>query len=376
MTTYDKTIDILYVFNEGRSNKINFTTDFSNEFFYFFKHFEKDGYKTDFIEIQTQFLKREKKFLIIIEKFIRKAFKLPFYGSKLLSEENTNKLRQSKHIVLTNETAIYSTLFFFLKNKKFLNAKTTIFLMGITDSSTNYFYKKFKKTLNKLIFKLHDNLLFLSSNEKNYASKNYLNFKSKMQYFPFIIDQDFWSFKNKEIKKENYILFVGNDNNRDYFFLKTLANFLIDYKFLFISNNIELENFLSPNVSIIKGDWRKGYLTDKQLLKYYLSAKISIIPLKNSNQPSGQSVAMQSMSAGTPVIITETDGFWDPINFRNNEHIFKMKTNELKEWSQKIEDLFQDEIKLEQVSLNAVNVLRKNYNQQNYYEFLKNLIFN
>ena len=312
----------------------------------------------------------------IVEKFIRKTFSLPFYGSKLLSEENINKLGQSKHIVLTNETAIYSTLFYFLKNKKLINAKTTIFLMGITDSSTNYFYKMFKKKLNKLIFKLHDNILFLSSNEKNYASKNYLNFKSKMQYFPFLVDQDFWSFKSKKLKKDDYILFIGNDKNRDYFFLKALANLLKDYRFLFISNNIELENFSSPNVSIIKGDWRKGYLTDKQLLNYYLNAKISIIPLKNSKQPSGQSVAMQSMSAGTPVIITETDGFWDPIIFKNNEHIFKIKTNDLKKWSQKIEDLFQDDLKLEKVSLNAKNVLRKNYDQQKYYEVLKNLIFN
>lgn len=376
MTTFDKTIDILYVFNEGRSQKLNMTSDFSNEFFYYFQHFKKDGYKTDYIEIQTKFLTKEKKFLRIVEKFIRKAFNLPFYGSKLLSEENTNKLRQSKHIVLTNETAIYSTLFYFLKNKKLINAKTTIFLMGITDSSTNYFYKIFKKKLNQLIFKLHDNILFLSSNEKNYASKNYLNFKSKIQYFPFLVDQEFWSFKSKKLIKEEYILFIGNDKNRDYSFLKALANLLKDYKFIFISNNIELKNFSSPNVSIIKGDWRKGYLTDKQLLKYYLKAKISIIPLKNSKQPSGQSVAMQSMSAGTPVIITETDGFWDPVNFKNNEHIFKIKTNDLKEWSQKIEDLFQDDLKLEKVTLDAKNVLRKNYDQQNYYEILKNLIFN
>ena len=38
---------------------------------------------------------------------------------------------------------------------------------------------------------------------------------------------------------------------------------------------------------------------------------MTIIPLKNSIQPSGQSVALQSMACGTPVVITETFGFWD-----------------------------------------------------------------
>ena len=37
-------------------------------------------------------------------------------------------------------------------------------------------------------------------------------------------------------------------------------------------------------------------------------SKITIIPLKNTLQPSGQSVALQSMANGTPVLISKTDG--------------------------------------------------------------------
>ena len=35
------------------------------------------------------------------------------------------------------------------------------------------------------------------------------------------------------------------------------------------------------------------------------------MPLVETLQPSGQSVALQSMSMGLPVLITKTEGFWD-----------------------------------------------------------------
>ena len=49
------------------------------------------------------------------------------------------------------------------------------------------------------------------------------------------------------------------------------------------------------------------------LKEIYDKSFISLIPLKDSLQPSGQSVALQSMSMMVPVIITKTVGFWDTI---------------------------------------------------------------
>ena len=51
----------------------------------------------------------------------------------------------------------------------------------------------------------------------------------------------------------------------------------------------------------------------------YENSKLTIVPLKNSIQPSGQSVSLQSMSMNTPVIITKTDGFWDSKYFRHKK---------------------------------------------------------
>ena len=53
---------------------------------------------------------------------------------------------------------------------------------------------------------------------------------------------------------------------------------------------------------------------------FYEQSNLSIIPLKNSLQPSGQSVALQSMSMEVPVLMTKTDGFWDHSVFDNNKN--------------------------------------------------------
>ena len=76
------------------------------------------------------------------------------------------------------------------------------------------------------------------------------------------------------------------------------------------------------NIKHIKGSWRSGILTDVQILDEYKKADLVIIPLSETTQPSGQSVALQSMSSGTPVLITRTKGFWDEINFINKKIYF------------------------------------------------------
>ena len=64
--------------------------------------------------------------------------------------------------------------------------------------------------------------------------------------------------------------------------------------------NIDLQN-----VKVIPGYWGNESLTDSELKDIYLNSILSIIPLK-STQPSGQSVALQCMSLGIPVLITKT----------------------------------------------------------------------
>ena len=80
-----------------------------------------------------------------------------------------------------------------------------------------------------------------------------------------------------------------------------------DYNFKIITE--KLLDIKYDNVDLISGNWNKQILSDSEIKKFYIESFLTLIPLKNSFQPSGQSVALQSMSVGTPVLITNTNGF-------------------------------------------------------------------
>ena len=69
-----------------------------------------------------------------------------------------------------------------------------------------------------------------------------------------------------------------------------------------------------------------------EIKEFYKKARLTILPIKNTLQPSGQSVALQSISMGVPVIITETMGFWDFTNFKNNKNILFVENNKVETW--------------------------------------------
>ena len=58
------------------------------------------------------------------------------------------------------------------------------------------------------------------------------------------------------------------------------------------------------------------------ILKKFIEDLDCVYSFKNSTQPSGQSVSLQCMSVGVPVLISKTDGFWDYDLFKDNKNIF------------------------------------------------------
>ena len=49
------------------------------------------------------------------------------------------------------------------------------------------------------------------------------------------------------------------------------------------------------------------------------------------------------MSMGTPVIITKTDGFWEPDKFKEDKHIIFAEKNDIITWKRKIDYLLSNE---------------------------------
>jgi glycosyltransferase involved in cell wall biosynthesis len=135
----------------------------------------------------------------------------------------------------------------------------------------------------------------------------------------FGVDEKFWV-PPEDVTERSGILSVGNDGRRDYDTLVKVAGMMPDHEFTILTR------FEAPYHLPGNGRWRcmnspEKYLSLKELLPLYQSSQCVVLPLKESLQPSGQSVAMQAMMCGAPVVITKTQGWWGSNVIRNGKEV-------------------------------------------------------
>ena len=219
-------------------------------------------------------------------------------------------------------------------------------------------------------------MIFLGKGEYKNAESDFPRFKEKFLFIPFCVDNKFWS--KEKIGENNTqrdsILFIGNDGNRDYEKVIEIANSLSELNFNLITNYSFEEKLIPKNVSLIKGSWNENLLTDEEIREYYANALVTILPLHDTYQPSGQSVTLQSMALGTPVIITETEGFWDINNFENKENIVFVENNDIKNWINEIKNLIVNEKLRNNISKNSIDTIEKFYKQEYFNKTLEETI--
>ena len=136
-------------------------------------------------------------------------------------------------------------------------------------------------------------------------------------------------------------MFIGNDSKREFDKVVEISKILKNYNFIFVTSNIK-KNVLGKNVTLINGNWNQGLLSDLEIKDIYNKGLLTVMPLKNTFQPSGQSVTLQSMSMGVPVLISKTKGFWDYSKFKNNKDIFFIENNDPESWALKIKEIIQN----------------------------------
>ena len=367
---------LTFVFVSGRKDLYMNDLIEAREHFYTLPLYDKQKYNINVIEFESDDSKKYN-FLYAIDRIFNKFLSLPFYMHKLTNKKNYKILKKSDHIFLINESTGFSVLPMVraLNLFKKSNAKVHMFVMGLYSKKLKY--KKFKFlqnfVINFLVNSL-DNLFFLGKGELERAKK-IKNNHEKFHFVSFSIDQDFWtSNTSSDLRNKEKIIFVGNDGNRDTKLLLEIAKFFNNFEFIFVSKLESLKNIELDNVKVLGDGWAKEGLNDKELKSLYLDARLTILPLKESSQPSGQSVALQSMSLGTPVLISETEGFWDKDLFRDNKEIFFISDNSLNGWIYKIKDLYDNLELLEKVSINATNLVREKLNLNEFHKTVKTII--
>ena len=360
---------ITYVFISGRKERIlNDKETFAKEFFYGFNYF-KDKYEhvkiVEFKEVRTIFN--------LFYKILNKISDLPFYGNYLINKENYKVLKNTDELVLTNQKTAFSILPLLLLVKIRKNINSNVFIMGLFGKKMKYRIKSiFRDMFIYILILSSKKLIFLGKGEYEFANKKYRKYRNKFELLPFSVDIEFWKPKEKDYDYKE-ILFIGNDGMRDYEFLDILIQNLEEYKFNVVSK-IFISSFHHENIKLYSGSWGSQEYTDSFIHNLYKNASLTILPLKNSLQPSGQSVALQSIASGTPVLISKTEGFWDPDKFIDNENIYFLESNDLKLWTNRIKEILESPDLRQKVRRKGRKTIEANYNLASFHKDIERII--
>jgi glycosyltransferase involved in cell wall biosynthesis len=143
-------------------------------------------------------------------------------------------------------------------------------------------------------------------------------FGVKAKVNPFGVDVDFWT-PGADGVAGDFVLAVGNDARRDYGTLVEAVRGAGER--VKILTNRDLPADLPENVEQVRGSWHRPAVSDEELRDLYRAARVVVVPLEDSIQPAGQSVALQAMACGKTVVMSRTKGLWTGEDFVEGEHL-------------------------------------------------------
>ena len=364
----DLSTKITFLFNSGRKGRVEDNNQFPKEHFYGYFNFKKNFINTKFIE----YVEYEDKFSLIT-KILRKITKFPIYTEKIINRKNKKIINDSDILIFSNQNIYYSAFPYLLLSKK--KKKIVVFFMGyknILNDRENF--NGIQRFFFSFVLRKIDRIVFLSNNELNLFSEEFSEFSNKTSYLPFAVDESFWLRKvNKP--NNNTVLFVGNDENRNYKKTIEIVNSMEDVNFIIVSTKIDKAMLDKNNFQLINSNWKLNEFSDGDLKKVMEKADISIIPVnKESTQPSGQSVALQCLAMEIPVIISSFKGFWDKNLFRHKENIYIIENNDEHSWVKNIKSVLSDEEIKKTISKNGRELIEKNFNLEIFYKNLLEVI--
>lgn len=197
--------------------------------------------------------------------------------------------------------------------------------------------KFFKFRLIKFLINKMDGIVCLSNIQKEYLINNY-DFPEERIFFTLLgVDINFHKYVPDE-KREDFILSAGSDDGRDYKKVLKIAGFYPNLKFIIICGQKNMAGIkkrdIPDNVEIMY------YIPFKKLRPFYQKAKISLIVTYPDSHIqgadcSGQTVLLDSMASGLPVITNKKEYMSDYVE--NNKEIIIIDSNSVKRFKEKID---------------------------------------
>lgn len=157
----------------------------------------------------------------------------------------------------------------------------------------------------------------------------------------FGVDAGFW--RPDASVRRDIVLAIGNDGRRDFRTLIEAADRISAP--IHIVTKLPLPEVLPPNVIHHRGSWHGTEVSDESVRVLFQRARVVVVPLQPSNQPSGQSVTLQAMACGAPVVLTETAGLWSREQMVEGRNVLFVRPHDKKQLAVRVREVIEsDEI--------------------------------
>jgi glycosyltransferase involved in cell wall biosynthesis len=193
--------------------------------------------------------------------------------------------------------------------------------------------------------------------------------KEKLSYIPYGVDADYFKMKKSS---EDYIVSVGRDRGRDYETLLAVAE-KCDHSFVIVAsrNGVLPERNFPSNVEV------RYDRPLSEIRELYRHARLAVVPSKDQALPegsdcSGQTVILDALSAGLPVIATERS--WIRDYFVPGVDLEVVKPADSNELSKEIETLWNDPERRQLLAQHGMEKVCLHYTTKQFAHAVLNLI--
>jgi glycosyltransferase involved in cell wall biosynthesis len=210
-------------------------------------------------------------------------------------------------------------------------------IVGIQCGVLNFEHGKWKRQVSReLLLRMHT--LLFGEAELEPMKKFFDLPEDVISVNLFGVDANFW--RPDPATSRDIVLSIGNDGRRDFATLAAAAERI--RLPVHIVTKLPLPARLPANVTHHRGSWHGAELSDAQIRALYQRARVVVVPIQPTNQPSGQSVTLQAMACGCPVVLTETEGLWSREQIEDGRNVLLVRPGDSAHLASRANELIDD----------------------------------
>jgi len=289
--------------------------------------------------------------------------------------ENKKEIFNSKRILCTSDS-ITLPLTFFVKCFPRKSRKITCITVGMVDRLSHLKMKK-KKRVCSLLNNI-DHIICFSLQEKELLELFFIetvgsSFQGKIEFMRFGVDLDFFPFVETHDKDRIYdICSIGSDSKRDFNAVYELAKECrsLDICVVIGSNHKEfIDRFsLLPNV-LLRVDVHISEI--REILNV---SKVSWLPVYENSYTGAFTVMLQSMAAGTPVVVPQVSANRGGYFLQHKKNVFLTLDNKFLNSYDVINSALNNYSLRKEVSVNARRLVESYNNIDNVYKTIDSIV--